>query len=63
MTIHVSTTDDFSPRSFPNATGWHVDENGYLHVTVTSKGNCATFHPQSWRSVEREETAKAEDGK
>ena len=52
MTIHVTTTQDLS-RSFPNATSWHVDDTGQLHVTKTGSGNVATFHPGAWNSVER----------
>jgi hypothetical protein len=55
MSIHVITKE--TSRTFPDATGWHVDENGYLHITVQGNGNCATFHPTTWMSVEREEAA------
>jgi hypothetical protein len=63
MSIHV-TANDLNPRRFfPEATGWHVDEEGRLHVTKTGAGNLATFHASAWRSVERVENAKTKDAK
>lgn len=56
MSIFVNTT--FSDcAEYKQATGWVVD-NGYLHVMVKDNGNCATFHPSAWLSVERDEDAK-----
>lgn len=57
MSIRVRTYEAISVQSFPQATGWVVD-NGYLHVIVKDNGNCATFHPSAWLSVERDEAAK-----
>lgn len=57
MSIHVRTHEAIPIQSFPQATGWVVD-NGYLHVIVKDNGNCATFHPSAWLSVERVEAAK-----
>lgn len=60
MTIHVTTTHDLG-QSFPAATGWHVDDDGRLHVTQTGQGNVATFHAAAWVSAERvTETGGAE---
>ncbi|MCO4257398.1 hypothetical protein [Pseudarthrobacter cellobiosi] len=54
MTIHVSPTNASIPvRSFTEATGWHVDDDGRLHVTKSGGGNIATFHPTAWATVER----------
>lgn len=54
MSIHVSTSDTSIPvRSFTDATGWHVDDDGRLHVTKSGGGNVATFHAGAWASVER----------
>ncbi|MDQ0241179.1 hypothetical protein [Arthrobacter bambusae] len=56
MAIHVITNT--TSRRHPEATGWVIDANGYLHVTVKDNGNCASYHPSAWWSVEREEDAK-----
>lgn len=56
MSIHVITNS--TSRTHPEGTGWHIDENGYLHITVTGNGNCASYHPSAWWSVERYEDAK-----
>lgn len=52
MAIRVNTHSTGIDR-FNAATGWHVDDNGYLHVIEAGKGNLATFHPSAWQSVER----------
>ena len=54
MSIHVSV-DEFETLEFPHATGWVVDPQGYLHVTVKDNGNCATFQPRAWTYVSRVE--------
>jgi hypothetical protein len=63
MSIHVNTIDrslpiDNASKTFREATGWHVDELGYLHVTKAGNGNLATYHANQWVSVERVEDGK-----
>ncbi|GGH93793.1 hypothetical protein ACFFGR_09250 [Arthrobacter liuii] len=53
MTIHVTASADYGHRAFPDATGWHVDDTGQLHITKTGSGNVASFHPGAWAAVER----------
>lgn len=53
MSIHVITKE--YTKTHPEATGWVIDEHGYLHITVQGNGNCASYHPSAWWSVEREE--------
>jgi len=55
MAIRVNTHSPLGSDRFNAATGWHVDDNGYLHVIEAGKGNLATFHPGAWQSVERVE--------
>lgn len=51
MAIRVMTA---TPQDFIEASGWHVDDNGYLHIiNAAAKGNLATFRPEAWSSVER----------
>lgn len=46
MTITVRTTDGAS--HLHEGTGWHVDDDGHLHVRTASAGNAATFHRDHW---------------
>lgn len=56
MAIHVTTTSAIDPsKSFADATGWHVDERGYLHITKAGSGNIATFHAGCWVSAVKPE--------
>lgn len=53
--ITVQTTDD-SAFDIEGGTGWHVDEEGYLHVRgAPGAGNLATFHRNIWHSAIRVE--------
>lgn len=52
MAIHVTTTNLIG-ATFDDATGWHIDEAGYLHVTKTGHGNVASFHASAWVSAEK----------
>lgn len=61
MAIHVGTNDaHMSSQLFPNATGYHVDEVGRLHIKKEGDGNIATFHASAWQFVERVEDTKRE---
>ena len=53
MSIHVVTKE--SSGTHRDATGWVVDDHGYLHVTKQGNGNVATYHAGAWISVERYE--------
>jgi hypothetical protein len=56
MAIHVTTTSAHDlGRSFADATSWHVDDRGYLHITKAGSGNIATFHAGFWVSAVRAE--------
>lgn len=53
--IKVYTSDE-STYDIDAATGWHVDEDGYLHVKgAPGTGNLATFHRNIWHSAIRVE--------
>lgn len=52
MFIHV-ITENIVAGTFPDATGWHVDEHGYLHIMKEGSGNIATYRAGAWVSVER----------
>lgn len=67
MSIHVASPAESlgNGRTFTDATAWHVDPDGYLHILKDNE-SIAVFRPVSWDSVERVETvAKADesDGK
>jgi hypothetical protein len=55
MSIHVSSHADSLGRTFPDASVWHVDGDGYLHILKDTE-SIAVFRPVSWDSVERIET-------
>lgn len=60
MAITVTTSHvEMRTQFFADATGWLVDSDGYLHI-MKELDNTATFHPQSWQSVERTEDVSAE---
>lgn len=51
--ITVETTDG-ATFDIDAGTGWHVDEDGYLHVKgAPGTGNLATFHCNVWHSALR----------
>ena len=56
MAIRVTTSN--GAQDFGDATAWHVDGHGYLHI-MKEDASVATFHPQ-WQSVERIEDVSAE---
>ncbi|MET8314812.1 hypothetical protein ABZU78_11890 [Rhodococcus erythropolis] len=51
--VHVMyfETGRSSVVKFPNATKWHVDDAGLLHILGES-GNVATFHGSAWKRVQ-----------
>lgn len=54
MTIRVTTTSlDVPGGEFTDANGWHVDDDGRLHITKSGGGNIATYHASAWATVER----------
>lgn len=57
MSIFVLAHDLVSSE-FPSATGWHIDDSGYLHIKKDGHGNVASFHADSWRAVQRDEDCK-----
>lgn len=57
MSIFVLAHDLVSSE-FPSATGWHIDDSGYLHIKKDGHGNVASFHANSWRAVQRDDDVK-----
>lgn len=54
MAIRVTVTSpDIPDGNFVDATGWHVDDEGHLHITKSGGGNVATYHATAWATVER----------
>lgn len=60
MSIHVASHAESLGRTFPDATSWQVDGDGYLHIIKDTEG-IAVFRPVSWDSVERVQPFVGED--
>lgn len=53
MHVKVTLTDAMTTNHEP-AGGWHVDDDGYLHIRghMHGEGNIATYAPRTWVCVE-----------
>jgi len=53
MAIEVTTVDG-DITSFDSATGYHIDEHGFLHIrSARTEGNDASFHANRWQGVSK----------
>lgn len=56
MAVRVNINTPRGSDYYVDATSWHVDDSGRLHVTEVGNGNHATYHANAWLSVERVKT-------
>lgn len=54
ITVNTRTDDLSRTVEYPNATKWHTDEHGALHVIEDGKGNIGTHAPATWAYVKQE---------
>lgn len=47
----VVATNSFDADSYPEATGWHVDEDSHLHVLKKGSGNIGVYPAGEWLSA------------
>lgn len=54
ITVNTRTDDLSRTVEYPNATKWHSDEHGALHVIEDGKGNVGTHAGGTWAYVKHE---------